>query len=379
LVFSSHNGGVRKLAGVMLGALVLWTGCGTPSRQSSPRTAAPRPPDWENGLIASNPPVFTPVPAPITPAPEPIVPSAPPAPVAASIDTSTPWLALNRWLESQNLSPVQRVGGTADNYVANTPRGTLSLKIGSLVARWDQMEFRLGFAPQSINGVVFVHVLDVRKNIEPFLRGFVPNTNANRVVVIDPGHGGSNFGTSSVADVRTEKYYTLDWALRLAPLLEANGWHVLLTRTNDIDVSLLDRVAFAEAHRADLFLSLHFNSAGGGSREATGLETFCLTPVGMASSLTRGEVDDPTELFPNNAFDEVNVMYAAQIHAELLKLRAYTDRGVRRARFLTVLQGQNRPAVLIEGGFLSNAAEARRVADSDFRQKLAQAVADALK
>jgi N-acetylmuramoyl-L-alanine amidase len=82
------------------------------------------------------------------------------------------------------------------------------------------------------------------------------------VVVIDPGHGGSNTGTRSAASERSEKYFTLDWALRVAPLLEAKGWRVWLTRTNDVDVGLTNRVAFADDHHADLFVSLHFNSAG---------------------------------------------------------------------------------------------------------------------
>lgn len=260
--------------------------------------------------------------------------------------------------------------------MANT--GVLTLNVGSLSARWGKLEIRLGFAPQLVDGQAFVHWLDLQKNIEPLVRGYIANTNPARLVVLDPGHGGLNNGTRSVADGRDEKTFTLDWALRLVPLLEANGWRVLLTRTKDVDVSLDERVAFAEEQRADLFLSLHFNSAGGGSREAAGLETFCLTPAGMMSSLTRGDDDDPSQLFPNNAHDEQNVMYAVRLHAALLKLNGHVDRGVRRARFLTVLQGQNRPAVLIEGGFLSNPAEARRIADPEFRQKLAQAVARAL-
>src|SRR5207245_3292593 len=65
---------------------------------------------------------------------------------------------------------------------------------------------------------------------------------------------------------------TLDWARRLAPLLVSNGWTVFLTRTSDVDVSLSNRVAFAEAHHADLFVSLHFNSAAPDKRQ-NGLET----------------------------------------------------------------------------------------------------------
>ena len=61
--------------------------------------------------------------------------------------------------------------------------------------------------------------LDLQKNLEPLLLG-PPLTFGNRVIVIDPGHGGLNVGTHSVLDGRFEKEFTLDWAMRLAPLLE---------------------------------------------------------------------------------------------------------------------------------------------------------------
>jgi N-acetylmuramoyl-L-alanine amidase len=67
-----------------------------------------------------------------------------------------------------------------------------------------------------------------------------------------------------------------------------------------------------------------------------------------------------------------------RIQRTLLKVTGAKDHGVRRARFMTVLRGQNRPAVLVEGGYLSNPREARRIADPAYRQKLAEAVAAAL-
>jgi N-acetylmuramoyl-L-alanine amidase len=135
-------------------------------------------------------------------------------------------------------------------------------------------------------------------------------------------------------------------------------------------------VAFAEEHRADLFVSLHFNSAAP-NQEQAGLETYCLTPAGMPSTLTRGYDDDLSLVFTNNAFDAENLQYAVRFHRALLTV-IRNDRGVRHARFLGVLRGQNRPAVLIEGGYLSNPGEARRIADAAYRQKLAEAVAAAL-
>jgi N-acetylmuramoyl-L-alanine amidase len=288
------------------------------------------------------------------------------------------WISLARWGREHGLGEPHRLSlSPALTYALLTSNGVLVVQIGSLAAYWDRLEFRLGFAPQLIGDQVFLHALDLRKNLEPLVRGATGLAKTNRVIVIDPGHGGADPGAHSAADGRWEKEFTLDWASRLAGLLGQRGWQVFLTRSNDVDVSLTDRVALAEAHHADIFLSLHFNTSGGG-REQSGLETYCLTPAGMRSSLTRGYDDDPTEVLPNNDFDAENLRWAVRLHGALLKLDGLADRGVRRARFLGVLRAQKRPAVLIEGGFLSNPVEARRIADPAFREKLAEAVAGAM-
>jgi N-acetylmuramoyl-L-alanine amidase len=122
---------------------------------------------------------------------------------------------------------------------------------------------------------------------------------------------------------------------------------------------------------------LHFNSAAPDQRQA-GLETYCLTPQGMTSTVTRGFEDDPALSFPNNAFDEQNLQLALLAHRALLQVNGRLDRGVRRARYLGVLRWQNRPAILLEGGYLSNPREARWIATPLYRQRLAEAVAQAL-
>jgi N-acetylmuramoyl-L-alanine amidase len=251
------------------------------------------------------------------------------------------------------------------------------LEIGSRDAAWNDTVIQLGFAPEFIDDQVFVHGLDLQKNIEPLLFG-PPLTFGNRVIVIDPGHGGPNVGTHSILDGRFEKEFTLDWALRLAPLLATNGWQVFLTRTGDVDVALSNRVALAETHQADLFISLHFNS-GAPDKKPAGLETYCLTPAGMPSSLTRGWPDAWSQWFPNNAYDAQNLQLAVRLHSAILRATGLEDRGVNRARFIGVLHKQHRPAVLIEGGYLSNPHEARLIENPEFRQKLAEAVADALR
>jgi len=157
----------------------------------------------------------------------------------------------------------------------------------------------------------------------------------------------------------------------------SNGWTVYLTRNSDVDVSLSNRVAYAESRHADLFVSLHFNS-GASNGDLAGLETYCLTPTGMPSNLVRGYEDDPRETHPNNLFDEQNMQLASRLHRSLLQTTGAMDRGVRRARFMAVLRGQHRPAVLIEGGYLSNLGEARKIDSPEYRQALAEGVARAL-
>jgi len=220
------------------------------------------------------------------------------------------------------------------------------------------------------------HAPDIEKR-EQFLTWAQHLASAQRpVVVIDPGHGGSDPGAHSPSG-RLEKEFTLDWAQRLAPILAAKGWQVFSTRTNDTDMPLAGRVEFAEAHRADLFVSLHFNSSAEGRQQ--GIETYCLTPYGMKSNMNRGYDDDPSAIFPNNAFDGLNLALACKVHAAVIHSSGGNDRGVRRARFPAVLKNQNRPAILIEGGYISCPEEAEKLADGGYRQKLAEAVADALK
>ena len=299
---------------------------------------------------------------------------------AASNHIVNVWIPLKKWSDDHKVGPMQRLSNdTVPTFALKAPNGLLILRAYDQVAYWNGMEFHLGFAPQVVNGQPVLSSLDLAKNIEPLLHPLTLPDRTNRVIVIDPGHGGSNLGTKSVVDGSYEKAFTLDWAKRLAQILETNGWKVLLTRTSDVDMWLTNRVSFADTNKADLFVSLHFNAAPSpADHDEAGIETFCVTPTGMPSTLTREYEDDATLIFPNNRFDAENFKYAIQVQRTVLKISGAKDHGVRRARFMTVLRGQNCPAILVEGGYLSNPREARRVADPAYRQKLAEAVAAAL-
>jgi N-acetylmuramoyl-L-alanine amidase len=369
-----HNDTVLFRANVaVLVPVLCLMGCASPTRRNSTLepvwqeipTVVPVSPEFPvGGPVESNPTVAAKVPT--------VSSRALPGP-------SETWIPLQRWSRANHFGSVAQLSGKPNpSYALRSTNGAFVLRTGSQLALWDGLDVRLGFVPQLIDGQPFVHTLDLYKTIVPLLQGeptqlFRPLP----VVVIDPGHGGENAGTKSVLGTHYEKEFTLDWALRLQAVLAANNCRALLTRSNDTDLALSNRVAFAAEHKADLFVSLHFNSAAPNENES-GLETYCLTPMGMPSSLTRGFSDETQLTFPNNAFDAQNLFLALRVHRALLQVNGHHDRGIRRARFPGVLRGQQRAAVLVEGGYLSNPQEARLISDPGYRERLAEAVARAL-
>ncbi len=299
-------------------------------------------------------------------------------PASPTMSFGRGWIPLRVWSERCALGrPERQVSGSTAIYRVPTRSGNCELTIGSRLAHWNGTPVWLGYAPTVVGGEPHIHALDAEKTLWPLSKGQAGTPTPARVVVLDPGHGGTDGGTRGTRN-QLEKEYTLDWALRTERWLTNAGWKVFLTRRADVDVSLAERVAFADRVRADLFLSLHFNSAFP-QTQPSGIETYCLTPVGMPSTLLRGYADDERVAYPNNAFDLANLEWAFRIHRSVVKASQANDDGVKRARFMGVLRYQNRPAVLVEGGFLSNSRDAANIYSVAHRETLAQAVAEALK
>lgn len=357
-------------------ALVLgWTGCHTPAPQPMPSTPladvpTPPPPSWQpatNNLIPTPPPIL------------PVVTNvAPDAPVVKVEPPLNYWVSLDSWCASHGLVlPHPAASNALHTFNLRFTNGLVTFTVGSRVAQWNGIEYWLGFEPRLANGHPQWHAADAGKNLLPLCEPLNWLDKSNAVIVIDPGHGGKNPGARNIASGRYEKEYTLDWGLRLGRLLAGRGWKVVLTRTNDVDLTLEERMAIAEQYHADLFLSLHFNSAFPNQTQK-GIETYCLTPRFLPSSLNREFDDNPSQPYPNNTCDARNLQIAAVLHRSLVYRTALEDRGVRRARFIKVLREQVRPAILIEGGYLSNPFEAQRIAEPAHRQKLASLMANAL-
>lgn len=212
-----------------------------------------------------------------------------------------------------------------------------------------------------------------------------------RTVVIDPGHGGDELGTQG-AKGTLEKDITLSVARRLRTLIESRlGLKVFLTRDDDRTMSLDERSAFANNHRADVFLSIHANSA---VRPALkGAEVYYLT-VERADAEARKKAEEDGTTLPalgggNRAIDlilwetaqarylEQSATLAGFIEQTLRPKIEMSPRAVQQAPF-RVLVGANMPAALVEIGYLSNAEQETQLATAGYQDQVAQALLDAL-
>ncbi len=224
------------------------------------------------------------------------------------------------------------------------------------------------------NGRILLSRLDLTKLVEPVLRpNRMKNASPIRTVIIDPGHGGHDRG--AVSAYGDEKNFALDVGLRLRELLLRRGLNVQMTRTTDEFIPLEDRAAFANRYRDGMFVCIHFNA---GSDAGTGIETYTLAPRFVPS--TGDDSPSASCMIPcaGNVDDPENMALATAMHAALLSRLPMVDRGIKRARFC-VLRLTTIPAVLIEGGFVSNAQEASRIATPAYRQAEAEAIALAIK
>ena len=224
-------------------------------------------------------------------------------------------------------------------------------------------------------------------------------------VVIDPGHGGDDAGAVGPTGLR-EKDVTLDIAHRVAPLLSHElSIETLLTRDSDTFIPLDERTARANAFHADLFVSIHCNASENG--EARGVESFVLDELkevtrasARVAALENGislksgaKTLDPqamdaemSRIFQGLASGETGARsrtFGGLLQRSVLSSlsQRYSDtkeHGVKSAGFY-VLFGAEMPAVLFETSFISNPVDESRLATADYRQKLADAIVNAIK
>jgi N-acetylmuramoyl-L-alanine amidase len=221
-------------------------------------------------------------------------------------------------------------------------------------------------------------------------------------VVIDPGHGGTDFG--AIFDFQGRRYAEKEAALALAletsNALKKRQIDVVLTRTQDRDVSLTERTALANKIKADVFLSIHLNAGTGPLMGPGGTETYILNQTSNDTSQRLAYLENSSNRpnLPQNQNTDISLIVkdltleanlpeskrlACAIQNRLISLPKTANftpphnRGVKQALF-HVLLGADMPSALLEVGFLSHPADRERLFSPEGRSRLAQALADAV-
>jgi N-acetylmuramoyl-L-alanine amidase len=279
------------------------------------------------------------------------------------------------YLSVENISQFYRlpagIAGSGGKVEFETVKNPLEFVSGSRETMINGARSWLCFPVVEQDGKYLVSRTDVAKTIEPLVRPHrVPNAGKVQTVILDPGHGGYDRG--QVSRYGYEKDFALDVARKLRPLLQAKGLRVIMTREGDYFVPLEVRAQIANAARDSIFVSIHFNATND-DPNATGFEIFSFTPRGAPSTSDIAVAPSALSSQPGSAVDAQSMALSACIYHSLLGHLPDYDRGIKRARF-AVLRLTKVPAVLIEGGFLTEQGECKLIAQKDWRAKLAYAI-----
>ncbi len=210
-----------------------------------------------------------------------------------------------------------------------------------------------------------------------------------RRIVIDPGHGGKDFGAPGHVKGVHEKDITLQISRRLAKKIEKDlGCEVILTRNSDRYLTLEERTAIANTKNADLFISIHTNAAK--SSNANGIETYFLNLATDDDAILVAARENATstknisdlqsilnDLMFNAKVNESSRM-AGHVHESVIsRMRSvYPDirnKGVKQAPFY-VLLGAQMPSILVETSFISNPKECRRLTNAKYQDHLCEGI-----
>ena len=293
-------------------------------------------------------------------------------PTPAALINGRNYVVLADWAQANGLNVVWP--RRSEKIVVINRAARLMFDVDSAQAQINGVNVRLSFPVANVKGTPFIAQLDVDKTLRPLLypaRYVEPKKITT--ICLDPGHGGKDSGNRVGGFFgHSEKTYALALALEVRDQLKKLGFNVVLTRSKDVFPDLTARPALANRVGADLFVSLHFNATQAGKNEVAGPETYCITPVGASSSNAQGE-GGGYGATPANRYENKSLLFAYQMQKSLAQNLNVTDRGVRRARF-AVLRDAAMPAILIEGGYMTNPLEGKKIYDSGYRKQMATAI-----
>lgn len=217
----------------------------------------------------------------------------------------------------------------------------------------------------------------------------------NKIIVIDPGHGGKDPGAVGYKGYR-EKIVVMQISNELKKILKSRGYRVYMTRSNDKFLKLRERTSFANKKKADLFISIHANAVGKKiANKVHGIECYYLDKSRSNKAKKVAALENSADMSEMDFYGKESFLHTLSSHniiasnklaidlqgGMLSSLRKsyknVKDGGVRPAPFW-VLVGAQMPSVLVEVGFISNPMEAKRLVKKEYQKKIAQGLANGI-
>ena len=192
-------------------------------------------------------------------------------------------------------------------------------------------------------------------------------SNYQKVIFLDPGHGGKDPGAQYFG--LKEKDLNLQVSMQLKTKLESLGYKVIMSRSSDIDVDFItERSRMSNETNADMFISIHFNATGHGLDSGEdGIQTYTYLPTGnIPSVINKKWHDNPTRL-------KYSYKLGSYIHQSVLATTQAKDAGLL-AKSFAVLRETNKPAVLLELGYMDDSKESQKIRTKEYQQKLVDGI-----
>ena len=195
--------------------------------------------------------------------------------------------------------------------------------------------------------------------------------NYQKVIFLDPGHGGKDPGAQYLG--LKEKDLNLQVSQQLKTKLESLGYKVIMSRSTDVFVDFVtERSKMSNETNADMFISIHFNATGHGLDSGEdGIQTYTYLPTGnIPSVINKKWHDNPTRL-------KYSYKLGSYIHQSVLATTQAKDAGLL-AKSFAVLRETNKPAVLLELGYMDDSKESQKIRTKEYQQKLVDGIAQGI-
>lgn len=215
----------------------------------------------------------------------------------------------------------------------------------------------------------------------------------DKVIVIDPGHGGNDPGAIGY-NKHQEKMVVLNVSQELEKILKSRGYKVFMTRDSDEFIKLSRRTQYANEKNANIFVSIHANAVGNGNaNEVQGIECYFLSPSRSTRAKKVAALENSADISEMNMYgkdsylnllNHHNILASNKLAIDLQrgmlgslnqKYKDVRDGGVREGPFW-VLVGAQMPSVLVEVGFMSHPKESARLVDDVYIKNMARGLAD---